>query len=63
MNRLKLFDEGKLKTNFVECLACLNIYEEKETFIDACPQCGNKDKEQTYYLTPHYKQQKGRNYK
>jgi len=31
--------------------------------IDACPQCGNKDKEQTYYLTPHYKQQKGRNYK
>jgi len=56
MNRLKLFDEGKLKTNFVECLVCLNIYEEKETFIDACPQCDNKDKEQTYYLTPHYKQ-------
>tara|TARA_R100001015_G_C4578539_1_gene135431 strand:- start:739 stop:897 length:159 start_codon:yes stop_codon:yes gene_type:complete len=35
----------------VECLKCSNHYFEGEQFIKKCPFCGNKDTEQTIYLS------------
>ena len=38
--------------NEVHCLICDDVYEEHETFIEACPHCGNKNTELTVYLMP-----------
>ena len=35
----------------VECLKCNNHYFEGEQFIKKCLFCGNKDTEQTIYLS------------
>ena len=34
----------------VHCLACDDVYRETDPPIEVCPNCGNKDKEQTVYL-------------
>lgn len=34
----------------VHCLKCDDVYRETEPPIEVCPNCGNKDKEQTVYL-------------
>ena len=39
----------------VECLKCVGHYIEKTEFIEACPHCGNKDQQQTSYLSPEGK--------
>lgn len=38
--------------SLVECLVCTYVYEEKEKFIEKCPNCNNSDTEQTIYLAP-----------
>ena len=35
----------------VECLKCSNHYCEGQQFIQECHFCGNKDTEQTIYLS------------
>ena len=37
-------------TEYVHCLKCNHVYEEKEKFIEICTNCGNEDTEQTHYL-------------
>lgn len=34
----------------VHCLRCDHVWDEEDS-PDACPHCGNTDKEQTVYLT------------
>ena len=43
--------QGEKLMQIVECLKCSNHYFEEKKFIDKCPFCGNKDKEQTIYLS------------
>ncbi len=52
--------------SLVECLICTYVYEEKEKFIEKCPNCKNSDTEQTIYLAPEseiYKNYKNFTYK
>jgi len=44
------FFEVNKKGNEVHCLKCDRVWDELES-PDACPDCGNTDKEQTVYLT------------
>lgn len=46
---LGYFEVNK-KGNEVHCLKCDHVWNEDES-PDACPDCGNTDKEQTVYLT------------
>ena len=40
------------KPQVVECQKCENHYLETTVFIKACPFCGNKDTQETIYLSP-----------
>jgi len=47
---MKKRERQRMTNNYVHCLKCNHVYEEKEKFIEACTNCGNEDTEQTHYL-------------
>jgi len=38
--------------DLIECLICEHVYKEKSKMVLTCPNCKNKDLEQTIYLQP-----------